>query len=172
MNIKSTIQKVFNTICGWISMQYKKAHNKWIQEQRMLQEQQQNNNACMMQIQLQEALGHVLSSTHILPNLSAIQHPSDLVPDGFSIGDNQTVYYFRWTKRTPDAISTTVLNIAKNKINSAISFETKKMYYTFISLPDHEKAFFAQQYLAFYNGFQVILIKDAGTDVIVSAVFN
>ena len=125
----------------------------------------------MGQIYVQEALGQVLHVTCILPSLTSIENSTDLIPNGYELGD-VAIYSYRWLKKVPDKISTTVLEIARQKINSAIEMETRKLEITFHSLSDCEKTFFIQQYPAFYNGFTVVGIKDAGTDVIISVAFN
>ena len=160
--------KVFGeSIKNWLSSQ----NLKWHQQQRLLLLQQQEQVVSMGQIYVQEALGQVLHATSILPSLTSIENSTDLIPNGYELGD-VAIYSYRWLKKVPDKISTTVLEIARQKINSAIEMETRKLEITFHSLPDCEKVFFIQQYPAFYNGFTVVGIKDAGTDVVISVVAN
>ena len=155
------------SIKNWLSSE----NQKWHEQQKQLRLQQQEQVACMGQIYIQEALGQVLHATSILPDLCSIENYTDLVPNGYTI-DEVSIYSYRWLKKTPDKISTTNLEIAKQKINSAINLETRKMSMVFQNLSDDEKLYFIHQYPAFYTGFHVVNIKDAGTDVIISVVYD
>ena len=155
------------SIKNWLSSQ----NQKWHQQQQLLKMQQQEQVACMGQIYIQEALGQVLHATSILPSLCAIETCTDLVPCGYKISE-VSVYSYRWLKKTPEKISTTMLEIARQKVNSAIDIETRRMNIVYQSLFDYEKMMFVQQYPAFYTGFHVVSIKDAGTDVIISVAYN
>lgn len=139
--------------------------------QKQLRLQHQEQVACMGQIYIQEALGQVLHTTNILPDLCSIENCTDLVPCGYTI-DEVSIYSYRWLKKTPKRISTTMLEIARQKINSAINIETRRMSIVYQKLCDYEKMVFIQQYPAFYTGFHVVNIKDAGTDVIISVAYG
>lgn len=165
------LKKMLGQIQKAISILYQKMCRDWQLKQRQEMLQKQEQAVSMGQIYMQEALGMVLASTHILPCLTAVEHPTDLIPDSYQLGD-VPVYSYRWLKRSPEAISTTVLNIAVDKINSAVHLQQRKLACSFQTLPDYQKPFFIQQYPAFYNGFHVIGLKDAGTDVIISAVYD
>ena len=170
--IIDTINSIAQDTKKMVSMQYQKANLAWNQKQRQLRMQQQAEAASFGQIHMQEALGQVLSATQILPNLHQISYPTDLVPAGCSISADNTIYHYRWLKKSSERISTTALEIAREKINAAISVEQRKMNCIFSNLWDYEKTFFAQEHPAFYNGFHVIGLKDVGTDIIISAVFD
>lgn len=167
MKNQNLIMVLVESLKKWHSVQ----KQKWHQQQRQLQLQQQTQAISMGQIYVQEALGQVLHATHILPNLTTIENCTDLVPCGYTI-DEVPVYSYRWLKKMPEKISTTTLEIARQKINSAIDLEIRKMKMVFQNLLDDEKVFFAQQYPAFYTGFHVVGIKDSGTDVIISVAYN
>lgn len=163
-----TFRKVlWESIKNWLSSQ----NQKWHQQQRELLLQQQEQAVCMGQIYVQEALGQVLHLTNILPNLVAIENCTDLIPSGYEFGD-VVIYSYRWLKKNSDKISTTVLEIARQKINTAIQMEIRRLEITFHTLPDYEKVLFIRQYPAFYSGFTVVGLKDAGTDVVISVVAN
>lgn len=155
------------SIKNWLSSE----NQKWHEQQKQLRLQQQEQVACMGQIYIQEALGQVLHATSILPELCSIENCTDLVPSGYTI-DEVSLYSYHWLKKTPERISTTMLEIARQKINSAIDIETRRMNIVYQSLFDYEKMMFIQQYPAFYTGFHVVSIKDAGTDVIISAAYD
>lgn len=167
MKNQNLIKVLVESLKKWLSVQ----NQKWHQQQRQLQFQQKAQIVSMGQINIQESLGQVLHATHILPNLTTIENCTDLVPNGYTI-DDVPVYSYRWLKKTPEKISTTTLEIARQKINSAIDLETRKMKMVFQNLLDDEKVFFVQQYPAFYTGFHVVGIKDAGTDVIISVAYD
>lgn len=170
--LKDTLSSIAQDTKKMVSMQYQKANLAWNQKQRQLRMQQQAEAASFGQIHMQEALGQVLSATQILPNLHQISYPTDLVPAGCSISADNTIYHYKWLKKSPEKVPTTVLEMARQKINAAIAVEQYKMNNIFCNLSDYEKPYFAQEYPAFYNGFQVIGLKDAGTDIIISAVFD
>ena len=167
MKNQNLIKVLGESLKNWLSSQ----NQKWHQQQRLKQLQQQEQFVSMGQILVQEALGQVLHSTSILPNLTTIENCANLVPCGYTI-DEVPVYSYRWLKKSPDKISTTTLEVARQKINSAIELEIRKMMMVYQNLIETEKAFFIQQYPAFYTGFQVIGIKDAGTDVIISVAYD
>lgn len=167
MKNQNLINVLVESLKKWLSAQ----NQKWHQQQRQLQLQQQAQIVSMGQIYVQEALGQVLHTTSILPNLTTIENCTNLVPCGYTI-DEVPVYSYRWLKKSPDKISTTTLEVARQKINSAIELEIRKMMMVYQNLLEEEKVFFVQQYPAFYTGFQVIGIKDAGTDVIISVAYK
>ena len=167
MKNQNLIKVLGESLKNWLSSQ----NQKWHQQQRLKQLQQQEQFVSMGQILVQEALGQVLHSTSILPNLTTIENCANLVPCGYTI-DEVPVYSYRWLKKSPDKISTTTLEVARQKINSAIELEIRKMMMVYQNLLEEEKVFFVQQYPAFYTGFQVIGIKDAGTDVIISVAYD
>ena len=154
-----------------MSIQYKKMVRDYHQKQRQQMLQQQTQAVSFGQIYIQEALGSVLSSTKILSNLTTITHPTDLVPCNYII-DDVPVYTYKWMKTSSERISSTVLANACDKINFAINMECRKLSATFQTLPEYQKPFFIQQYPAFYNGFRVVGLKDAGTDVIISVIMH
>lgn len=165
------IRSICADISKMVSIKYKNMVRDYNQKQRQERFQQQAQAVSYGQIYIQEALGRVLASTNILLNLTAITHPSDLIPCNYTIAD-VTIYDYRWLKKSPEKISSTMLETAREKINLAIEMETRKLSVTFQNLPEYEKLFFVQQYPAFYNGFRVVGLKDAGTDVIISVVMN
>ena len=165
------IKKILNKFLKILSIQYKKMVRDYNQKQRQQLLQNQAQAVSFGQIYIQEALGMVLASTHILPCLTAVEHPTDLIPDSYQLGD-VPVYSYRWLKKSPESISTTILSLATDKINSAIELQQRKLACSFQTLPDFQKPFFVQQYPAFYNGFRVVGLKDVGTAVIISVIPN
>lgn len=146
-------------------------NQKWHQQQEQLKYQQQAQIAYTGQIYIQDALGQVLQSANILPHLIKIENSKDLIPCGYRFGETP-IYSYKWMKRSSDTISSTHLQIAKEKINSAIEIETHRLWIIFQNLNPDEKVQFVQQYPAFYYGFKVRDIKDAGIDVIISILSN
>lgn len=169
--LESSLSNIAQDIKKTISLQYKKASLDWHNKQRQRLMQQQAAAARFGQIYMQEGLGQVLSKTKILPNLCQISSPSDLVPAGCTISNGHTIYHYRWLKTAFETVTLTVLEKGKEKINDAIAIEQFKMNRVYGALPDYEKPYFAQEYPAFYTGFHVVGLKDAGADIIVSAVF-
>ena len=172
MQIEDMVKDLLQKATQMMNLQYQKSKDAWRQNQNQQMMQQQIQSANFAQIHMQEALGRTLSTTQILPQLSAITCPAELVPAGCRISGNGNIYFFRWLKTNPQSISTMLLGIGVQKINSAIEIERRKMNQSFQALPDNLKVWFVQQYPALYNGFHVVGLKDVGTDVIIAAVFD
>lgn len=167
MKNQNLTQVLGESLKNWLSSQ----NLKWHEQQRQLQLQQQEQVACMGQIYIQDALCQVLQSTNILPNLTKIENSKELIPYGYQFGET-SIYSYKWMKKSSDKISSTLLQVAKDKINYAIDIETRRLNIVYQNLSIQEKSFFIQQYPAFYNGFTVVGLKDVGTDVIISVAFN
>lgn len=172
MNLTPYLKTIFSNLLKITSTKLHALQDEHLKKEHLQQLQQKEQELLYGQACLQEALCHALSSTQILNSLSPIIHPSDLIPAGYSIVGNRAIYQYRWMKKTTDSINSTLLDIAKDKINSAIDMECRRMYYKFCCLTDYEKPFFIQKYPAFYNGFYVHLLENAPTDVIISAAFR
>lgn len=167
MKNQNLAQVLGESLKNWLSSE----NQKWHQQQKQLISQQQEQIAYSAQIFVQDALGQVLQSTNILPNLTKIENSKELIPYGYQFGET-SIYAYKWMKKSSDKISSTLLRVAKDKINDAIDVETRRLNMVYQNLSIQEQSFFIQQYPAFYTGFRVVDIKDSGTDAIIFVAYN
>lgn len=167
------IKKWISLISGILHKHYQRMVDDYNQKQKQQLLLQQAQSAVDNQMILQQSLGEVLMSTSILPSLLPVQHPSDLIPDGYGyVHGNIPCYNFRWMKRNNDKIAVAHLRIGMNKINNAIRTQTYRLGMVYQSLDNYDKLWLVNSYPAFYRGFYVVAMKDDGIDVILSVVVN
>lgn len=171
MDTKSYVKDIFSNLLEAASAKLHALREKRLQEEHLQQAQRVGQELLCRQAALQKDLCHVLSSTQIHHNLSPIHHPSDLIPAGYSVMGSQPIFQYRWMKKTADAINSTILDISREKMNSAIMMERQKLHYSYTNSPEHIKPLYFQKHPALCEGFQVLFLENDYTDVIISVAF-
>ena len=147
------------------------------ENQKLLQQQRELNqlhSQCnYAQLHLQSALGNILKTTPISPELCSIKFPEDLLICGYEIKSNETVYSFAWIKNNCDfTFSVPACDRLRKKINSAIRTTILRYNAIFTFLDEYQKIEFIKNNRALYNGFHVSDVIDDVDSIILKVAFD
>ena len=151
---------------------YRKQLEKWRNDELLRQRQQQQQNYNYASQFIQEALTIIFSQCSLSHRLSPIAHQYDILPYGFNVTQEDTVYYFLWSKKTSDVIGRPILDQIVDKMNCHIEFFRRQFYLSFSRLPSDDQILYVQLYPAIYNGFHIVDCIDKNTDIVLAVVFD
>jgi hypothetical protein len=165
--LKSMATALWDTLLNYLH----KTNRDWLEQEQIRQNNQLQQIASQGQIFLIDALWQCLGNVHISNVLCPVSNPADLIPDGFFISGEYTVYKFRLCKKTTDKISVTVLHIIADKINKLIRAERNKFADVYRNQPPDQQGILVQNYPALWNGFYVVNCVDSYDDIVIQVAY-
>ena len=141
---------------------------KWRAEEQARRQQNIQDNYKYTAQYIQEALTIILMQSSY-PKLIPVTRYHDIVPCGYNILSDDTLYYFWWAKKDCDMpIGRPLLDRLRDNLNCQIDFFRHQFFQSFNRLPDCDKVLYVQLYPAIYNGFHVVDCIDDDTHIILA----
>lgn len=163
---------IFNSLKDYLYTKYKYDSYKKNLELYRYEQQIRDQYNFVAQIQLQNALFQVLSNSSLFPLLSKLNYPQDLLPCGYDISEDETKYFYMWSKKSFDTISVSTLHRYTDNMNSLISSEYFKFRIYLQQFDYYTQAELIQMNPLLFNGFHICACKDNNDSIILSAKYN
>lgn len=160
---------IFDSLKDYFYTKYKYDSYKMNLELYAYQQQIRDQYNYIAQIQLQNALFQVLSKSSLFPLLNKLNYPQDLLPCGYDISEDETKYYYLWSKKSLDLISVSSLHRYTDNMNSLISSECFKFRLYLQQFDYYTQAELIQMNPILFNGFYICACKDNNDSIIFSA---
>lgn len=148
---KQFIQRAKTALCD----KWEKSHQKWLDEQKQKQSEQQEFSKYQSSLQLQAELADMFSQMSAPANLQQVKYTSDLVIET-NDKDGNNIYRFKWAKRGEGRIPQVVLNEIKDSLNKTLLENHRRLWNTASTMlyPDNECLINSYPFTA--NGVRII----------------
>ena len=157
----------------YLKTRYSIAHQKWQQEEALKRYQTMQQYHSFAQMRLHNTLGNILRETTVTSRLCPIRDVNDLIPNGFEIYPETTIYSFVWIKKEPSEIFPAIIcQRIMNRINQVIRNKIIKYNEIYQTLDDRQRYALIQSEPALYNGFRIVACLDDTDCIILKVEFD